>query len=235
MSANVMEIDGFLKDGDLHITLHSSINPTIAANAVKTTHVVVTNYDAIESIALHIDGLDEILGKNTNLYSEGKAFLVINTNEGEKRIFMDDVFISIKKTKHNNISSEMIATRNSFIRSANQELYNLLGDIHALQETTHENTAIDRKKNDNGKLLTVFSSTKFKYGLGAIGVVLVGFMVSSFAANLANNDKVQTNDPSMTLDVKALTTKDDEQMDQMFKEIGIDRDALSSDLSCFSE
>lgn len=196
--------------------------------------IKIQNFDEITETTLELDeGFDTLQG-DENPFLKGNLYIVTKSKFDSKKTLIAEPYIPIVLTKVKNQSIAFQELRQVIIESFHNEFYRALNNIEAPRSqliTLHSTQSAPGKAfsfND-------FVGGKSKYILYSFVGLIFCYMALGLYEKKISVDNQANSSLNLSMDAKQLTKTDDEAMDRMFKDIGIDRNALSSDLSCFSE
>ena len=229
------KIDLIHQKNDL-LVLTNFYSKSLDQNALfKSELIKILNYDVITEISLEVDeGFDTIQGGEFP-YIQGKVYIFSKSKGGTNKTLIAEPYIPIKQTRVKNQSVAFQELRQYVINTIHEEFYEALSSIE--QESTFKTTNGIKHSSSTSTLFNLRDvlSGKIKYiAYGFIGLSFCYLGLGLYEKKIAVDNQVNSS-LNLSMDAKQLTQNDDQAMDKMFKEIGIDRNALSSDLSCFSE
>lgn len=231
-------IDLILQGKDLLILTNFYTKPGNQHAYFKSDLIKLLNYDEVTEISLEVDdGFDTLQGDEAP-FIQGKIYILSKSNgiNGEIRTtLIAEPHIPILQTKVKNKSVAFQELRQSLINTIHEEFYQAINSIE--QAPTSKETHITKQHSAPLSVLNIldFSGNKIKYlTYGIFGLAFCYMGLGLYEKKISVDNQVNSS-LNLSMDAKQLTQNDDQAMDKMFREIGIDRNALSSDLSCFSE
>lgn len=228
-------INLILQDKDLLILTNFYTKSGEQHTLFKSDLIKLLNYNEVTEISLELDeGFDTLQG-NEPPFLQGKIYIVSKINGLIKKKLIAEPYIPIKQTKVKNKSLAFQELRQYVIDTIHEEFYQAINSID--QHTSGKTTQIEKYQTVPSSTFNIrdILNVKSKYlAYGFIGLAFCYMTLSLYEKKIAVDNQVNSS-LNLSMDAKQLTQNDDQAMDKMFKEIGIDRNALSSDLSCFSE
>ena len=230
-------IDLILKGKDLLVLTNFYTKPDNQNAYFKSDLIKLLNFDEVSEISLVLDeGFDTLQGDEAP-FMQGKTYIRSKTNgvNGEIiKTLIEEPHIPILQTKVKNKSVAFQELRQSLINKIHEEFYQAINSIEQAPSSNETHTS-KQYSAPPSFLYNLASVKKLKYLTYGIFALAFSYMGLGLYEKKISVDNQVNSSLNLSMDAKQLTQNDDQAMDKMFREIGIDRNALSSDLSCFSE
>lgn len=231
-----------LKPGNNDQTLSVYVK-TISQGKQNSQITNLPNYDSIESISLYFEGFDciNITAQNIETLS-GNIFLMVTRGQNVENVLIASpvICLSNRKSLFNNhkksVNSNLKELRASLFQEWNESFSDSYDELHTQSVTLISKPDpkplglpsipfrlkeyLPRNKLINGLIISILVLT-----VGFLGMTVYSKSIHLSAQKTAVK----------SLDAAALAKQQDEQLNEAFLELGIDRSKLTSDLSCFVE